>query len=167
MFDFGYDEVAEAVDKSPATVRQIAHRARAHVASRRPRDVASPAETRSALEAFQRAVEAGDPQSLLDILAPSVVALSDGGGIRQAVRGPIVGADRVARLLAARWNIVGAETSVEPVQVDGSPALIVRRGGELDSIVAMRVEDGLVSGLYFVRDPEKLSHIERETASTR
>ena len=74
VFDLGYDEIAEAVDKSPAAVRQIAHRARAHVAARRPRGVVSPAETRDALEAFQRAAETGDLQGLLDILAPDVVA---------------------------------------------------------------------------------------------
>ncbi|MEU7598946.1 sigma-70 family RNA polymerase sigma factor, partial [Streptomyces sp. NPDC039022] len=59
VFDLGYDEIAEAVDKSPATVRQIAHRARAHVAARRPRGTVSPAETRDALDAFRRAVETG------------------------------------------------------------------------------------------------------------
>src|SRR5688500_15239317 len=91
VFELEYDEIAEAVDKSPAAVRQIAHRARAHVAARRPRGIATPAETRAALEAFQRAVETGDLQSLLDILAPDVVALSDGGGIRHALPRPVVG----------------------------------------------------------------------------
>ena len=167
VFDVGYGEVAEAVDKSPAAVRQIAHRARAHVAARRPRGVASPAETRRAVEAFQRAIETGDLRSLLDLLAPDVVAMSDGGGIKRAVPRPVVGADRVARLLAARWDVVGAETSVQPVQVNGCPALIMRLRGEIDGIVAMRVEDGLVTGVYFVRNPEKLSRIGRETALTR
>ena len=74
VFDLEYDEIAEAVDKSPAAVRQIAHRARAHVAARRPRGVVSPAETRAALAAFQRAAETGDLQGLLDILAPDVVS---------------------------------------------------------------------------------------------
>ncbi|MQA16113.1 MAG: RNA polymerase subunit sigma-24, partial [Pseudonocardiaceae bacterium] len=109
----------------------------------------------------------GDMQSLLDILAPDVVALSDGGGVKQAVLRPIVGVDRVARLLAARWDIVGAETSVEPVQVNGCPALIMRLNGEIDGVVAARVEDGFVTGLYFVRNPEKLSRVERETALSR
>lgn len=167
VFDLGYDEIAEAVDKSPAAVRQIAHRARAHVAARRPRGVVSATETRGALEAFRRAVETGDLQSLLDILAPDVVALSDGGGLKQAIPRPIVGADKVARLLAARWDIVGAETSVEPVQVNGCPALILRRTGEIDTVVAVRVEDSLVTGLYSVRNPEKLSRMERETALSR
>jgi hypothetical protein len=167
VFESGYDEIAEAVDKSPSAVRQIAHRARAHVAARRPRGVVSPAETRAALEAFQRAVETGDLQSLLDILAPDVVAMSDGGGVKQAVLRPIVGAERVARLLAAGLDMVGAELSLEPVQVNGCPALIMRLNGEIDSVVAVRVEGGLVTGLYSVRNPEKLSRVERETALSR
>jgi RNA polymerase sigma-70 factor (TIGR02957 family) len=167
VFDVGYDEIAAAVDKSPAAVRQIAHRARAHVAARRPRGVASPAETRAALEAFQRAVETGDLQSLLDILAPDVVALSDGGGVKQAMLRPIVGADRVARLFAVGLDMVGAEMSVEPVQVNGCPALIMRLNGEIDGVVAVRIDDGYVTGLYYVRNPEKLSRVERETAVSR
>jgi RNA polymerase sigma-70 factor (ECF subfamily) len=167
VFDSGYDEIAEAVDKSPSAVRQIAHRARAHVAARRPRGVVSPAETRAVLEAFQRAVETGDLQGLLDVLAPDVVALSDGGGVKQAMPRPIVGAERVARLLAAALDMVGAELSLDPVQVNGSPALIMRLNGEIDSVLAVRVEGGLVTGLYTVRNPEKLSRVERETALSR
>lgn len=167
VFALGYDEIAEAVDKSPAAVRQIAHRARAHVAARRPRDVASPAETRAALEAFQRAVETGDLQRLLDILAPDVVALGDGGGVKQAMPRPVVGADQVARLIAVYLGTVGAELSLEPVQVNGSPALIMRLNGEIDSVLAVRIDDGLVTGLYNVRNPEKLSRVQRETAVSR
>jgi RNA polymerase sigma-70 factor (ECF subfamily) len=92
VFDVGYDEVAEAVGKSPAAVRQIAHRARVHVAARRPRGAVSAAQTRDALEAFRRAAETGDLQHLLDILAPDVVFLADGGGVKQAVPRPVVGA---------------------------------------------------------------------------
>ncbi|MFI0444038.1 RNA polymerase sigma-70 factor [Actinomadura sp. 6N118] len=167
VFDLGYDEIAEAVDKTPAAVRQIAHRARAHVAERRPRGIVSPAETRAALEAFQRAVETGDLQNLLDILAPDVVALGDGGGVKQAVPRPIVGADKVVRLFTAGLNAAVGEISVEPVQVNGGPALLIRRNGELDGIVAMRVEDGLITGLYIVRNPEKLARVERETTLSR
>jgi hypothetical protein len=167
VFELEYDEIGEAVGKSPAAVRQIAHRARAHVAARRPRGIVSPAEIRGVLEAFQRAVETGDLQSLLDILAPDVVALTDGGGVKQAQLRPIVGADSVARLFAAGSDRAGAGMSLEPVQVNGGPALIVRLNGEIDGVVAMRVEDGLVTGLYLVRNPEKLSHVERETAVSR
>jgi RNA polymerase sigma-70 factor, ECF subfamily len=167
VFDLDYDEIAEAVGKSPAAVRQIAHRARSHVAARRPRGTVSPAETRAALGAFQRAVETGDLQGLLDILAPDVVALSDGGGVKHAMLRPIVGADKVARLYAAGLNTVGAGLSVEPVQVNGGPALLVRLNGEIDGVMAMRVEDGYITGLYYVRNPEKLSRVERENALSR
>ncbi|MEQ4717064.1 RNA polymerase sigma-70 factor [Nonomuraea sp. B19D2] len=163
VFDLDYDEIAEAVDKSPAAVRQIAHRARAHVAARRPREVVSPAESRDVLTAFQRAVETGDLQRLLDVLAPDVVLLADGGGIKRAALEPVLGADRVAEVLGRIADVA----SLLPAQVNGYPALIVRLDGELDSVVAVRVDDGLITGLYAVRNPEKLSHMERETALRR
>ncbi|MFE3456840.1 RNA polymerase sigma-70 factor [Nocardiopsis aegyptia] len=167
VFAVDYDEIARAVDKSPAAVRQIAHRARAHVAARRPRDVVSQSESRAALAAFQRAVETGDLQGLVDILAPDVVALGDGGGVKQALPRPVVGADKVARLLAVGLEQYGDTLSVEPVQVNGYPALVLRLDGELDCVVALRIDDGLVTGLYTVRNPEKLSHVERETVLSR
>jgi RNA polymerase sigma-70 factor (TIGR02957 family) len=167
VFDLAYDEIAQAVDKRPAAVRQIAHRARAHVTARRPRRVASPAQTRDALEALQRAVDTGDLQHLLDILAPDVVFLGDGGGVVQAVPRPIVGADRVARLLAVGLDLVGADLSLEPAQVNGYPALIFRLNGDIDGVLAVRIDDRLVTGLYYVRNPEKLSRVERETAVSR
>ncbi|GKQ40617.1 hypothetical protein ALMP_71400 [Streptomyces sp. A012304] len=138
VFDLGYDEIAAAVDKSPAAVRQIAHRARAHVAVRRPRGGTSAAEARRTVEAFRRAVETGDLQRLLDILAPDVVLLTDGGGVVQAAVTPVVAADRVAHVL-----------------------------GRIDTVMALRIDDGLVIGLYAVRNPEKLSRLERATPLSR
>ncbi|WP_245667559.1 RNA polymerase sigma-70 factor [Actinomadura macra] len=167
VFDVEYDEIAEAVGKTPAAVRQIAHRARVHVAARRPRGGVSPAETRGALTAFKRAVETGDLQGLLDVLAPDVVLLGDGGGVVQALPKPVVGADRVSRLLAIGMPLTGGAVSVEPVQVNGCPALIVRLDGKIDDVVALRIDDGLITGLYIVRNPEKLAHVERETTLHR
>jgi len=166
VFDVAYDEIAEAVGKSPAAVRQIAHRARAHVAARRPRETVSPAEAQAALEAFQRAVETGDLQRLLGILAPDVVALSDGGGVVQALPAPVVGPGRVARVLAGVSRL-GAAVSLQPAQVNGYPALILRVNGEIDTVIAIRIGDGLISGLYAVRNPEKLSHMAKETILRR
>ncbi|MFB6552956.1 RNA polymerase sigma-70 factor [Streptomyces sp. NPDC056405] len=167
VFDLGYDEIAEAVDKSPAAVRQTAHRARLHVAARRPRGVVSRAESRDALDAFQRAVRTGDLQGLLDILAPDVVLLGDGGGIKQAVLRPVTGADKVARLLLGGLVKLPVEMSMDPAQVNGHPALVIRLDGELDTVVAVRFDDGRISGLYAVRNPEKLSRMRRETALRR
>jgi RNA polymerase sigma-70 factor (ECF subfamily) len=163
VFDVEYDEIAAAVAKSPATVRQVAHRARAHVAARRPRGFISVAETRGALEAFQRAIETGDLQRLLDILAPDVVVLGDGGGVVRAALAPVMGADTVAHLLGR----IAPAASLQLAQVNGHPALIIRLKGKLDTVMAVRIDDGLITGLYAVRNPEKLSHMERETALRR
>ncbi|GAB3854712.1 RNA polymerase sigma-70 factor [Dactylosporangium cerinum] len=166
VFELEYEEIAEAVGKSPAAVRQLAYRARAHVAARRPRGVVSAAETRNALEAFQRAVETGELQSLLDILAPDVVFLGDGGGIAQAAPAPVVGADAVAGVLAAGLANL-ATRSPRMAQVNGCPALILRLGGEIDTVLALRVDEGLITGLYSVRNPQKLSRLQRETVLLR
>jgi RNA polymerase sigma-70 factor (ECF subfamily) len=163
VFDVEYDEIAAAVDKSPAAVRQIAHRARTHVAARRPRTVVSPAETRAAFEAFQEAVETHDLQRLLDILAPDVVFLGDGGGVVQAVLEPVVGAEPVA----AAMNRLDPSASLQHADVNGYPALIVRLDGEINTVLAMRIDDGRITGLYAVRNPEKLSRVERATAVSR
>ncbi|MFD5318675.1 RNA polymerase sigma-70 factor [Streptomyces sp. NPDC127098] len=163
VFDLAYEEIAAAVDKTPAAVRQIAHRARAHVAARRPRAAASAADNHRTVEAFQRAVETGDLQGLLDVLAPDVVLLTDGGGVVRAALAPVVGAEQVARVLGR----ISAMMSLRPTQVNGAPALIVRQGDEIDTVLALRVDDGLVTGLYAVRNPEKLSHLERGTTLSR
>jgi RNA polymerase sigma-70 factor (ECF subfamily) len=163
VFDLAYEEIAPAVDKSPAAVRQIAHRARAHVAARRPRATASAAETRDALEAFQRAIKTGNPQHLLDILAPDVVLLTDGGGVVRAGLTPFVGAATVAQILGR----IAPAAALQPAAVNGYPALVVRVNNVIDTVIGLRVENGRISGLYAVRNPEKLSRMGRETALRR
>jgi RNA polymerase sigma-70 factor (TIGR02957 family) len=163
VFGLGYDEIAGAVGKSPAAARQLARRARAHVAARRPRQVVSPAQTQDALEAFQRAAETGDLQHLLDILAPDVVLLTDGGGVVPAALAPIAGAGPVARVLGR----IAAAASLQPAQVNGYPALIIWLNGQIDTVLAARTDDGLITGLYAVRNPGKLSYLERETTLRR
>lgn len=167
VFDLGYDEIAAAIDKTPAAVRQIAHRARSHVAARRPRGVTSPAETRAALDAFQHAIETGDLQGVLDILAPNVVALGDGGGIKQAMLRPVAGADKVARLLTAGLGRAGERMSVDPVTINGGPALVVHVDGEIDGVLAVRIDQRLVTGVYYVRNPLKLSRVGQPTFVSR
>lgn len=159
VFDIGYDEIAAAVDKSPAAVRQIAHRARRHVDARRPRQVVTSHQGRAALKSFQRAIETGDPQALLDVLAPEVVLMSDGGGIKHAALRPVLGAERVARMFAGGIGKLTSTLTTEPTVVNGHPALLVRLDGEIDGVMALSVEDDRVTGLYYVRNPEKLTHI--------
>ncbi|MCK7624455.1 RNA polymerase sigma-70 factor [Streptomyces sp. RS10V-4] len=167
VFGLEYDEIAEAVGKKPAAVRQIAHRARNHVAARRPRGAVSPAENRRALVAFRRAVETGDLQGLLDLLAPDVVFLSDGGGVVRAALAPVVGAGPVADLLTVGLGRIAGAACAQPAQVNGHPALILRIGGEIEGVLAARTEEGLITGLYFVRNPEKLSRVAAENALRR
>jgi hypothetical protein len=165
-FDVTYDEIAAAVDKSPAAVRQIAHRARQHVNARRPREVVSAKETRAALESFRTAFDTGDLQGLLDVLAPEVVLVSDGGGVKRAALRPILGAEKVVRFMIGGVGKTEAAISSEPIVVNGGPALILRLDGEIDGVMALRVEDAHITGLYYVRNPEKLSRVEAETPLT-
>jgi RNA polymerase sigma-70 factor (TIGR02957 family) len=165
-FDVSYDEIAAAVDKRPAAVRQIAHRARQHVDARRPREVVSPSQTRAALEAFQRAVESRDLQGLLDILAPEVVLVTDGGGVKRAALRPITGAEKVVRYIVGALGEAEVALTGDPTVVNGNPALLVRVDGEIDGVMAIRVEDARISGLYYVRNPEKLTRVESETPLT-
>jgi RNA polymerase sigma-70 factor (TIGR02957 family) len=168
VFAVEYDEIAGAVGKSPAAVRQIAHRARDHVAARRPRGDVSPAQTRAAVGALRQATETGDLQALLDILAPDVVLLGDGGGVKQAVLRPVTGARKVARLLVIGMGRAAAQAPLlRPAQVNGFPALILELDGEIDTVIAVRMDDGLISGLYAVRNPAKLSHLQQETTLRR
>ena len=101
VFDLPYDEIAAAVDKSPAAVRQIAHRAREHVEARRPRAAVTARERDEVIARFLGAAATGDLQALMDVLAPDVVLLTDGGGVKKAALRPIHGRDKVIRFLEA------------------------------------------------------------------
>lgn len=166
-FGVGYDEIAAAVDKTPAAVRQIAHRARRHVETRRPRGVVSPSEAQATLEAFQHAIQTGDFQSLLDVLAPDVVMVADGGGIKQAALRPVVGAEKVVRMVVGGIGKAGVTLTADPTVINGRPAFLLRVGGELDGVLAMRVEGSRIVALYYVRNPEKLSRVTSATPLTR
>jgi RNA polymerase sigma-70 factor (ECF subfamily) len=164
VFDVGYDEIAAAVDKSPAAVRQIAHRARAHIEARRPRADVTPSLRDEVIARFLNAAVTGDILSLMDVLAPDVVLVTDGGGFKKAALRPILGREKVLRFLDG----VAPESSVaDVVVVNGAPALRLFIDGELDSIGSMLVEDGLVTGIYWVRNPAKLSRLDEVVALTR
>ncbi|MGW2115601.1 RNA polymerase sigma-70 factor [Streptomyces zhihengii] len=166
VFDVDYDEIAAAVGKSPSAVRQIAHRARRHVDARRPRAVVSQRQTRAAVESFVRALEGGDLQGLLDVLAPDVVYMGDGGGVKHAALRPVVGAGKVARLLTGGLGRNTVPLALVPTMVNGGPALAIHLDGVLDGVLAAHVEAGRITGLYAVRNPEKLSRIASETPLT-
>ena len=165
VFETSYDDIAEAIDKSPAAVRQIAHRAREHVAARRPRVAVSATEQQEAVDRFIAAVQNGDLQGLLDVLAPDVVVIADGGGLVAAARQPIEGAERVARFLMGASRLDNFEAKV--VWLNGSPAVEIDIGGELDTAVSLAVENGRITRIYAVRNPHKLAGLDQVSALTR
>src|SRR6266540_3707453 len=161
VFETPYDEIAEAVGKSPAAVRQIAHRARDHVAARRPRVQVSRAEQEAVVERFLDAIRGGDLQGLLDVLAPDVVAVADGGGVVAAARRPVDGADRVGALLASLVRLAG-DFEVMPMWLNGGPAMRLDLDGELDSVASLVIEDGRITRIYSIRNPHKLARLDEE-----
>jgi len=166
VFDMPYADIAAAVDKTPAAVRQIAHRARDHVAARRPRIEVDRAEQKQVVDRFLAAVRTGDVQSLLDVLAPDVVLVADGGGEVAAVRHPIVGRDRVARLLS-RFQTLAPDAVVGTVWLNGAPAGRIDLAGELDTAVSVVVADGRITRIYAIRNPHKLAQLDEVAALSR
>jgi RNA polymerase sigma-70 factor (TIGR02957 family) len=165
VFDTPYDEIAEAVGKSSAAVRQIAHRARDHVAARRPRVSVTTTEQQEAVDRFLAAVRHGDLQGLLDVLAPDVVVVADGGGVVTAARRPIEGAERVAGLLIRGLRSVDFEAAA--VWLNGSPACRFDAAGGLNAAVSVAVEDGWITRIYIIANPHKLAGLDGVVALTR
>lgn len=165
VFETPYEEIAEAVAKTPAAVRQIAVRARNHVAARRPRVAVDRTEQRAVVERFLTAVQTGDVQGLLDVLAPDVVLKADGGGIAQAIRKPLTGADPVARLLSQFVRLAPGGV-VELVWLNGAPAARIDVEGELTA-VSLVVEQGRITRIFAMRNPHKLSGLDGEAVLSR
>jgi RNA polymerase sigma-70 factor (ECF subfamily) len=166
VFDMPYADIAAAVDKTPAAVRQIAHRARQHVAARRPRIRVDRAEQQQVVERFLVALQGGDLQALLDVLAPDVVLIADGGGEVTAVRRPVVGSDRVARLLS-RFQAVAPGAVVGTVWLNGAPAARIDLAGALDTAVGLEIAHGRISRIYAIRNPHKLARLHEEATLSR
>jgi RNA polymerase sigma-70 factor, ECF subfamily len=166
VFDVPYDEIAAAVDRSQPAVRQVAHRAREHVAARRPRMQVDRTEQQQVVERFVAAVTAGDVQGLMDVLAPNVVLLADGGGIAQAVRVPVVGAKKVANLLRP-FPAASVNPAIVTIRLNG--ALGIRIDDEVGgtTIVSLVVEDGRITQIFAMRNPDKLARLDQVAELTR
>lgn len=158
VFDLPYDEIGRAVGRTAGAVRQIGHRARSHVAARRPRVRTSRAEQEAVVRRFLDAVGSGDLQGLLDVLAPDVVVISDGGGVVTAARRPIVGAERAGALLA-QLSTLSETFAARPTWLNGAPAGRFEIDGEVNTVVSVTVEDGLISQIFAVRNPHKLTRV--------
>jgi RNA polymerase sigma-70 factor, ECF subfamily len=166
VFDVSYGEIADAIEKPPATVRQIARRARDHVAQRRPRVRVSRWEQEAVVERFLVAMRTGEVQELMEVLAPDVVLIADSGGLVPAIRIPLHGADPVANLLArAERSPVTLEPST--VWLNGAPAVRVEFDGELGAAVSLVIDGGRVTRVYIMRNPHKLVHLDEPAQLAR
>ncbi|NER79202.1 MAG: RNA polymerase sigma-70 factor [Leptolyngbya sp. SIO1D8] len=158
-FGYDYGEIGEIVEKSTANCRQIARRARQHLANQRPRFQASLQQQEQLTRKFMLACRQGDFEGLLDLLAEDITLWADGGGQVVACLKPLHGAAKVAGFLRAvhrRRKKLGLPTAVELVQVNGQPGLWFGTRDNLQSIVAVEVVDNRIQALYFVRNPDKL-----------
>ena len=152
VFQMPFGEIAEAIGKPSATARQIARRARAHVAARLPRLRVSRAEQLAVVEQFLAALRSGRLQELMDVLAPDVVFIADGGGFAAAAPAPVYGGEVVARMLARPNRVVST------VWLNGAPAVRVESDRQM-AVVSLVVEDGRISRIYAMANPNKLTRL--------
>ncbi len=166
VFDLPFDEIAAATGRSAAGVRQIAHRARSHVAARRPRMEVDRTEQRQVVDRFLIALRTGDIQGLMDALAPNAVLIADGGGVATAVRQPVVGSKKIVNLLG-RFARVVPTAVVEPVLLNGAPGGRVLLDGAVDTVIGFAFEGDRISRVFVVRNPDKLHRLSEATELSR
>ncbi|ROQ67057.1 RNA polymerase sigma-70 factor (ECF subfamily) [Streptomyces sp. 840.1] len=166
VFELPYGEIAEAVGKSAASVRQTARRAREHVVARQPRVRVSRSEQQAVVERFLSALRTGRLQELMELMAPDVVLLADGGGVAAAALVPVHGALSVAELLARAGRPGAPEIATTPVWLNGAPAGRIELGGE-STAVSLAVEHGRITRVYLMRNPHKLTRLDEPAALAR
>ena len=166
VFDVPYEEIAEAVGKSAAAVRQIVSRARSRVAARRPRMRVDRKEQQEVVERFLAAVTTGDVQGLMDVLAPDVVLIADGGGVAQAVRVPVYGAKKVTNLLRS-FPQAALNPKIALLWLNGGLGIRIDDEVGGPSLISLVVEDGRIARIFAMRNPDKLGHLEEETRLAR
>jgi RNA polymerase sigma-70 factor, ECF subfamily len=163
VFGFDYDEIAGAVGKSVANVRQVAHRAREHVQARRKRfEPAASTTTAELTEQFMTAASTGDVDGLMALLAPDATWTADSGGKASAARRPVVGARKVASILTALFRVAAERmpnVRFETAVYNSSPAMVVYDGDQLEGVFVIEITDGLISNFYAMRNPDKLAGI--------
>lgn len=155
-FGFPYAEIATALDRSEAAVRQLAGRARRHVDEGKPRYDVDPTERRDLTERFLTAAAGGDLGGLLALLAPDVRLVGDSGGKSKAPLRIIESADKVGRFLHATAQGADEIFEFRFLELNGAPALLALVDGRPDSVFQIEVLDGRVQCVYIIRNPDKL-----------
>ncbi len=160
VFDTPFSEIAAMLDRTEASCRQLASRARRAVRDERPPPTATPDSHARLLQAFGEAVASGNVARLAELLRADAVALTDGGGRKTAARNPIVGAEKIARFfigLAAKN--AGHDIRIEPAMINGAFGALLYLDGELDHTMSMAISSEKIAAIYIVRNPDKLQHL--------
>jgi RNA polymerase sigma factor (sigma-70 family) len=157
-FDYGYDEIAAIVDKSPANVRQLAVRARRHVDERRPRFEPSKEQRDELARRFIAALHEGETEPLVELLAAEATFRGDGGGKAPSVN--LDGRERIVPVLAG-FGRVGRRrgVTVRPVEINGQPGLVGIEDGAVIAAWSLLISDGAIQTIHGVTNPDKLAHI--------
>lgn len=155
-FDLPYGEIADALGSTEPAVRQVAHRARAHVAARRPRYSSDPRRHRTVSERFLAACTGGELSELVDVLAPDVVLVADGGGVVRAPRAPLRGAVSVAKFLLHSVHDSPDDLRVVARTLNGAPGLVAFSAGEPIATLVLDPDGDRVAAIYLVANPGKM-----------
>lgn len=162
VFGYSHGEIASIVDKSEVAVRQTATRARAHVAARRPRFDTDARVRLEAAERFREACAGGDLNSLMELLAPDVIAWSDGGGKVSAARRPLVGANNVGRwVMGVLSKPVAQGVQLEVAEINGEPGLLATFAGQPVGVISFDLAGERIAALRLVVNPDKLTGLHR------
>jgi RNA polymerase sigma-70 factor (ECF subfamily) len=160
VFDTPFPEIAAMLDRTEASCRQLASRARRAVRDNRPAPAATPDGHARLLQAFSDAVASGNVRQLAELLREDAVALTDGGGRKFAARNPIIGADKVARFfIGLAGKIAGQDVRIEPAVINGAVGALLYLDGELDLTLSMAIDGEKIAAIYIVRNPDKLRHL--------
>ena len=161
VFGFSHDEIASTIGKSTAAVRQMAHRAREHVQSRRKRfEPVDPKLSMEITARFFAAASTGDVDGLIEMLSTDVVWTADSDGKVSAARRPVAGAERVAKLVIGLVRLAGESGRVEPAMYNNAPALKLYLGDSFEGVITVEITDGVISHFYAMRNPDKLAGVD-------
>ena len=157
VFDVGYSDIAQAIDRSEAACRQVVHRARERVRGDRARFTASEDAKTALLQKFLAATEARDEEALLALFAPDAVWTADSGGKTPAATRPITGAHRIARLVVGlREKFWTHNRTLEIAPINGEAGLCLRDGDRVTATLSFATDGVSIFAVYAVLNPEKL-----------
>ncbi len=165
VFDYEYGEIAQMIGREEAACRQLFSRAKKHIVAQRPRFESTPEAHREMMGRFLAATQSGDLNDLMSLLAEDVSSWADGGGKTHAATRPVYGRERVARYLVGLASRRTPDITVDVAEVNGRPAVLLRREGKVFSVIMLVVAQGQIQQIHTVVNPEKLAHLNEQPAS--